>query len=583
MAKRTEPRYGITKVKTENGQNVKLVNDYKQRPIMDLIFQPSTYYYLHKRWKNLKANGYPKNKWHYGSNFDIAIKEFRLVEAELRNKDNTYMRIPYDSIREIGEVGEITENKSNEHFSSELALSFAIPSINETLKIDKNALLDIEFVGFLEGAREHFLTACKNGDIKPDDYAPLYQYYKEQGAIIDGFQMNESVLYSLVRNLLINDTDMIADKTGLPCLKTFHEQLRQYKEPLPLLYTEVLETYIAQATCDAGTKNRAVRYFERFVEIVGKKDMSKIDKNDVAKFKNYLDSLVNSRSGKKASNVSLNAFSKDVKTVLNAYVNEEDSSKVEAARNLAELIKDGIERKQTKPNKVQKWDAHALYELFNLPQIKNDKVLKLMFLLTLNCGWNSVDVANFSRSDDKESKHIYRIKEPNPNFSYGLEENETNNRYLKEHIMIDFPRIKMKCVYDRQCILWEKTADLLDEYLKETAELKSDFVFVNPKTKTKYSDQYLSCKFGDFFDKKKLNMPKIKLANDRNALFKHLRSTLSTIAHENRVQYLVIDLFLGHSLRKAGEIGSYVGNLEKALHEIADGGYNDLKNVIDTL
>lgn len=583
MAKRTAPKFGFTEIVSEKGQIVNYVNDHQGRPLMDLVFQPSTYYYLHRQWRGLKKANVKKEKWHYGTNYDKAIVAYNLVKDELNQNIETFLTLPDDSIRKIGKVVPASETPIPQRFSKDTALSLAMPLLNENLK-SETALEDEDVVYFLESLRNHFMSSLEEGSITADDFKEVYNYYQQKGLIREGYQINEDVLMSIFRSMLINDTDALADKLKLPCLKQFKEQLRLYREPQSLYAVEVVSSYKEQATCGKNTQRRAVRYFERFIEVVKKNDLTEIGKDDIAIFKDHIRRLKDYKTKTRdVTNEAKNAFVKDVKTVLDSYSNDEEKSKEDAAQAVLKLITESISSEQLKGRKAQKWDVNALYEFFNIPQVRDDKQLKLMFLLVLNCGWNSVDVSNFLRTDRKNAKHIYRVKESNPDFQFGQEENESNRKYIREYIKIEFPRHKTDQKYDRECVLWEKTASLLEEYLEDTADLKSDYVFINPITKDKYSDQYLSNRFGDFFDANKNNLPKIKLANDRIALFKHLRSTLSTIAHENWLPYLVIDLFLGHSQKAAGEIRHYVGNVEEDLHSIAELGYKELKRVIDTL
>ena len=328
----------------------------------------------------------------------------------------------------------------------------------------------------------------------------------------------ESILWARLRELLLRgDIHDTRRKLQLPGLEI--KDAPSLKQSISL--KEIGKLYDGRDNINWDQKRQARDIWTEFRKVIKKQYIAEITGDDILDYEAYAEREYRKRGVKPTW---LRSRYNNIKAVLRYYLRRGRNSR-EELRRVIDLCETWQPPKKQTPKKTPLSKEHFQLLINNAKDIKS----KLIYLLTLNCAYHSVDISGLKQDFIKR---------------------DNGNTY------IDFPRQKTGEM--RINVLFKETVEAYNEYI-ETYTKGSEYLFRNA-----HGGQLSPNSIRKIFnkDKERLNIPKAVKFDD-------FRDGAATYAYGcPDVQERFVRLFTGHAIQ--GELKKYVSVLVKMVKPCSD-------------
>jgi integrase len=347
---------------------------------------------------------------------------------------------------------------------------------------------------------------------------------------------------------LINDLQTLSDRVGIPALAKV--KLADSLETRPLKLQVLLDFYLKNNPSVKDELKDVKASFLQFMQLVGKETVEEIRDADLY---GYDDSLkrINEKRELPNSRYVNKRFAR-VRTVFNFYnnnfkrINKSDNPHEDC---IVKVMKDftAICVKLAEQIITQDPPKDFAPKIFKqMMQVEPDEMYKLIYCLTLACGFYAKDIEGLTKSMIKTKNDI---------------------------VYIDYPREKTKRVHNRLIVLPQIVADKLTAYIASD-KTESDFIFKN--------QQKANLKRQSIWDHFDLLRKTITHDDGTEISFKHLRDTTASTLAFAVTNVNFINITIGHRAVKS-EYWKYIRTNQEQHKEVPKIMYEKFKDGFDLL
>ena len=464
--------------------------------VSGLSFDTGNGYYYFASWKrenDVKLGKKTRKDYEFGTDYDQAIFEYSQWKSEREGGE----RIQIDNIEESHV--EVLEKKIRK-------------ITNEQVDMLKREAKDFGF-DTSDITDEIDVT----GSATPIFWDEIDKKVETQTKKI--LTIAEQYFWEKARQLAFTDIITFSDKIGIPEFRSF----KNIKIERKVHMNDVLEFYLnvqKPSPHEIAVVKTAWREFVEITGIVYFNDIVQKTIDDYVAIMFDRKEGMESKSGNYKDTWLHNRFDR-VKRVIKKN-KEKNRALTQTADEVYIYCRDMIHATGEKEEKIRatKEQIHTIYK-------KADDRTKLWILLSLNCAYHAIDLADLKKNSLREFTH--------------------NGR--KYHY-IYFPRRKTRRQHKRINILWQETYDMLTDYIKLDRKNKTNFVFINHYGKPYATSQRIRKPLDDIV--KELNNDNLMPpASDGSIIvsFKRLRRSAATaLSHHERIPVELGNLTLGEKL-----------------------------------